>query len=87
MRYSHVMSDIQTAIEAAIKVTLARSGRSQASLAREIGMSPAWISNRLTGRQPFDTRDLDTVARGLGLADAFDLIRLARAEQARSQAA
>lgn len=80
MQYSRPMSDIQTATAAAVKVRLTRLGITQEALALKVGMSPASLSARLTGRTPMDTRDLDMIAKGLDLADAFALIELARAE-------
>ena len=81
MRYSHPMSDIQTATAAAVKVRLTRLGITQEVLAQRVGMSPAALSSRLTGRTAMDTRDLDVLAKGLDLTDAFALIDLARAER------
>ena len=80
MQYSRPMSDIQTATAAAVKVRLARPGITQEPLALKVGMSPASLSARLTGRTPMNTRDLEMIAKGLDLADAFALIELARAE-------
>mgnify|MGYP001247284123 CR=1 FL=1 len=80
MQYSRPMSDIQTATAAAVKVRLTRLGITQEALALKVGMSPASLSARLTGRTPMNTRDLEMIAKGLDLADAFALIELARAE-------
>ena len=82
MQYSNPMSDIQTATAAAVKVRLTRLGITQEALAQKVGMSPASLSARLTGRVPLDTRDMDVLAKGLDLADAFALIELARSERA-----
>ncbi len=82
MQYSHPMSDIQTATAAAVKVRLTRLGITQEALAQKVGMSPASLSARLTGRVPLDTRDMDVLAKGLDLTDAFALIELARSERA-----
>ena len=73
------MSDIQTAISRAVAVQLARTGKTQVSLAEQIGLKPASFSNRMVGRVLWDT---DNIAR---LAEAFDLeefefIRLAESE-------
>lgn len=87
MQYSRPMSDIQTATAAAIKVRLTRLGVTQESLAQQIGMSPASMSARLTGRVPFDTREFDTIAKALGLSDGFALIELARTERVEVDAA
>ena len=87
MQYSHAMSDIQTATAAAVKVRLTRLGITQEALAQRVGMSPASLSSRLTGRVPLDTRDMDMIAKGLDLADAFALIELARDERATGLAA
>lgn len=87
MQYSPAMSDIQTATAAAVKVRLARLGITQEVLAQRVGMSPSALSSRLTGRIAIDTRDMDLLAKGLDLADAFDLVDLARAERAAPKAA
>lgn len=81
MQYSRPMSDIQSATAAAVKVRLTRLGITQEALAQRIGMSAASLSARLTGRVPLDTRDIDVIARGLDLGDAFALIELARDER------
>ncbi len=86
MRYRQAMSDIQTATAAAVKVRLTRLGITQEALALRVGMSPASLSARLTGRVPMDTRDMDVLAKGLDLADAFALIELAREERVEAAA-
>lgn len=87
MQYSQRMSDIQTAITGAVKVRLTRLGITQETLAQRIDMSPASLSARLTGRVLLDTRDIDVIAKGLDLTDAFSLIELAREESTPKQAA
>lgn len=41
-----------------------------ARLARELGVSPAWVSYRLNGVQPIDLNDLQRIAAVLGVAPA-----------------
>lgn len=46
---------------------------SGAALARELNVSPAWVSYRLTGTQPIDLNDLERIASVLGV-DVTDLL-------------
>lgn len=48
-----------------IRALLARRRMSGRELARHLGVSPSWVSYRLTGTQPIDLNDLDTIARVL----------------------
>jgi transcriptional regulator with XRE-family HTH domain len=56
-----------------IRVVMTRRRFSGARLAKELGVSPAWISYRLTGTQPIDLNDLERIATALGVkvADLF----------------
>lgn len=80
MRYDPSMSDIQSALTVAIRVRLARRNMTQGGLAEAVGLSPASLSARLTGRVPFDTAEVEVIAKALGLDDAFELFDLARTE-------
>lgn len=73
------MSDIQTSISKAVAVLLARAGKSQAKLAAEMGMTPAWISNRMVGRVRWDTDDISVLATAFDMNE-FELLSLAEAE-------
>jgi transcriptional regulator with XRE-family HTH domain len=44
-----------------------------ARMARELGVSPAWVSYRLTGQQPIDLNDLAAIAEVLHV-DVTDLL-------------
>lgn len=79
MQYNHHMSDIQNSISKAIAVLLTRSGKTQAWLANELDVSGAWVSNRMTGRTPFDTDDISRVSTAFEL-NPFELFRLAETE-------
>lgn len=50
-----------------IRVLLARRRMSQAELARQLNVSGAWLNYRLTGKQPIDLNDLDSIAAALGV--------------------
>jgi transcriptional regulator with XRE-family HTH domain len=52
---------------------MARRRITGARLARELGVSPAWISYRLTGVQPIDLNDLAAIA-GVLKVSIIDLI-------------
>ena len=86
MPYTRPMNEIQGAVTAAIRVQLARRGMTQAVLAEKVGMNPASLSARLTGRVLLDTRDMQLIAAAFGL-DIFELLDLARAEAAPASAA
>ncbi len=66
---------------AAIRVRLTRLDMTQEALAQRIGMAPASLSARLSGRTLLDTGDFDAIAKALGLDDAFALVDLARDER------
>jgi len=48
-----------------IRAMLGRKRMSQAHLARALGVSAMWISDRLRGVQPIDLNDLERIARAL----------------------
>jgi len=56
-----------------IRVVMTRRRYSGARLAKELGVSAAWVSYRLTGTQPIDLNDLERIAAALGVkvADLF----------------
>jgi transcriptional regulator with XRE-family HTH domain len=55
---------------------LGRRRMSQAALARKLGVSPMWVSDRLRGVQPIDLVDLERIAGVLGV-QPVDLVLLA----------
>ena len=50
-----------------IRAELARQQRSQASLARQLGWSRMYLSNRMSGAVAIDLGDLEAIAWGLGV--------------------
>jgi len=50
-----------------IRVVMLRRGITGARLAQELGVSPAWVSYRLTGAQPIDLNDLERIADAIGI--------------------
>lgn len=59
-----------------IRALLARRKISGRELARQLDVSPSWISYRLTGQQPIDVNDLAAIAEALGI-QPVDLLRAA----------
>lgn len=53
---------------AAVRAEAARVGMSLRVLAREMGVSHAYITRRVSGRIAFNVTDLDTIARILGIS-------------------
>jgi len=50
-----------------IRFELTRQRLSQAALARQLGVSGMWVSDRLRGVQPIDLLDLERIAMALGV--------------------
>ena len=74
------MVDATRAIATAVDVQLARMNQPRRWLADSAGFSASALSKRLSGTTPLDIDDVDSIARALGLADAFALFDLARIE-------
>ena len=55
-------------VAANIRAELARQRVSQRSLAVGLGMSPAALSNRLSGATPIDVNELGAIADALGVS-------------------
>jgi len=53
-----------------IRAQMARKRITGAALAKTLKVSPAWISYRLSGKQPIDLNDLEAIAEALGVAVA-----------------
>jgi transcriptional regulator with XRE-family HTH domain len=51
-----------------IRVWMARRRVSGRALAKALGVSDAWVSYRLSGKQPIDLNDLEAIAGVLGVA-------------------
>ena len=67
------MQDSQTAATKAIRLHLAALNKKQTWLAGELGVSPFWVSRRMSGAVNFDVEDLDRIAAALGTT-LFDLL-------------
>lgn len=63
----------QLAFGKAIELARLRAGLSQAELARRARMSGPALSQRMSGRRPITTSDIDRLADALGI-DPFDLM-------------
>lgn len=50
-----------------IRVAMTRRRMSGRELATKLGVSPSWISYRLSGKQPIDINDLARIAHALGV--------------------
>lgn len=53
-----------------IRAQMGRKRMTQAAMAKALGVSQAWVSYRLVGKQPIDLNDLEAIARVLGVAVA-----------------
>lgn len=68
-----VEQSLTETIAAEIRAEVARQRRKYSDLAKELGLAPATISDRMAGRVPFDTNELEKVAQWLGI-DVVHLI-------------
>lgn len=50
-----------------VRALMARRKVSGRELATQLGVSPSWISYRLSGKQPIDVNDMHRIARALGV--------------------
>lgn len=66
-RASGAASSYSRRVSEAVKLVRARSGLSNADLIREAGFSTNYFYVRLRGEAPFDTNDLDRIARALNI--------------------
>lgn len=72
----------QQAVAQAIRVERVRAGiKSEAALARQIGVSPSWLSKRLAGDIRMNLDDVEAIAGGLGV-QPLALIQAAQVEAA-----
>jgi transcriptional regulator with XRE-family HTH domain len=67
------VSTLSQRVAEEIRSWMGRRRLSGASLARQLNVSPAWVSYRLTGAQPIDLNDLDRIAAVLDV-DVVDLL-------------
>ena len=75
-----LMDDMDGLISTAIRTTAARDNRTMRSICKGIGFKPTKFYDRLSGRTPWNTHEIDAVAKELGLADGWALIGLAKEE-------
>jgi transcriptional regulator with XRE-family HTH domain len=57
--------DMSGRVAEEIRALLGRRRMTGRELARRLGVSPSWVSYRLTGTQPIDLNDLDAIAEVL----------------------
>jgi transcriptional regulator with XRE-family HTH domain len=60
------MQSSQAAATKAIRLHLAARDKRQAWLAEQLGVSPFWLSRRMSGTKTFDVEDLDRIADVFG---------------------
>lgn len=60
------MQTSQSAAAKGIRLHLAARNKRQAWLAEQLGVSPFWLSRRLSGTTTFDVEDLDRIAAVFG---------------------
>ncbi|MFT4156526.1 MAG: helix-turn-helix transcriptional regulator [Microbacterium sp.] len=61
------MQGTQELVERSIRMHLASRKQTQAWLAKQLGVTPFWISRRLSGEIPFDLEVLDRIATVFGI--------------------
>jgi len=59
--------EAQATVAGEIRAELARQGREQQELARQLGHKPSWLSRRLSGETKMSVGDLKAIARMLGV--------------------
>ena len=62
-----VATDDDAAVSRAVRVELARLGRSQKELANSTNRTTSWLSDRLKGRASWKVGDVRAVATALGV--------------------
>lgn len=68
---------LNDSVASEIRAELGRQRVTGADLARRLGVSGVWVSNRLTGKQALSTHDLDAISRALDVPVAHFLPRTA----------
>jgi transcriptional regulator with XRE-family HTH domain len=63
-----------------IRAEMGRRRISGAQIARKLGKSEAWVSYRLSGKQPIDLLDLEAICEVLGVRPVELVIRAERVE-------
>lgn len=72
------MQSTQDAAAKAIRLLLAARDRRQTWLAKELGVSPFWLSRRMLGEITFDVDDLDRISTVFGIT-IDELLQTAKA--------
>ena len=67
------MTFTRDVVAAEVRAAIARANITQAALAAQIRLSPAGLSERLSGARPFNTDDLAEIADVLGV-DPFSFL-------------
>lgn len=70
-------ADFTATIAGAVRAELARQGKSRSAIAGVIGVHRVTAYSRLNGTTPFTSKELEQVARFLGI-DTYDLIASAQ---------
>lgn len=78
MRDNESLSDLAAE---EIRAQLGRRNMNKSELARKLGVSHTWVTNRLTGAQEIGLNDLEQIAAALGVS-VMDLIPAQRAGSA-----
>lgn len=68
MRVNATPTEPHKAVAAEVRAEMARQNLSQQQIARQLGVSQAAISRRLTGEIPFDIAELARIAQFLGVS-------------------
>lgn len=64
---------LQSYVAAEIRAQLARRRVTQSELAAAVGVSNAWVSVRLSGKQAIDLNDLESIAAAIDVP-VYDLL-------------
>lgn len=76
---------LQASISRAIAVRAARLGRTLKSIRLAAGYPTTTFQDRYKGRRPWNTNDVDRLAKALDLPDGFALYAIARREAGLSE--
>jgi DNA-binding phage protein len=79
------MASSQDLVSKTIKARLAFSGKSKTDLAEHLTMGREALYRRLIGKKVWNLDELDSVAKFLGLRDAWQIIDLAENEDPSNQ--
>lgn len=71
---------LNEAISRAVKIQAARTGTTLKRVRERAGYAPTTFQDRYKGRRPWNTNDVDRLAKALGLPDGFALYAVARGE-------